>query len=146
LAYLGTGALMGGGMTGTRLVYRSQPFGFEAAMLAGILSAARRNNPKLGITGALVCRHDVYLQLIEGPSDAIAGLYARILKDDRHLDVRLLLEEDMNERLFPAWAMLDDEAPSLFWSADDVAEGALESASPDRLLAPFIRLSTAHPG
>jgi len=27
-------------------------------------------------------------------------------------------------------ATLDDEAPSLFWSAEDVAKGALEAASP----------------
>lgn len=133
-------------MTGTRLIYRSQPFGFDTAMLAGILSAARRNNPQWGITGALICRHDVYLQLIEGPSDSIAALYSRILQDDRHLEVRLLLQEDMGERLFPAWAMLDDEAPSLFWSAEDVAKGALDVASPDMLLAPFVLLSQAHPG
>ena len=132
-------------MTGTRLIYRSQPFGFDTAMLAGILSVARRKNPQWGITGALICRHDVYLQLIEGPSDSIEALYSRILKDARHLDVCLLLQEEMNTRLFPGWAMLDDEAPSLFWSAEDVAKGALEAASPDMLLAPFIRLSKAHP-
>ncbi len=133
-------------MTGTRLIYRSQPFGFDTAMLAGILSAARRNNPQWEITGALICRHDVYLQLIEGPSASIRELYARILDDDRHTDVRLLLEEDMGQRLFPAWAMLDDEAPSLFWSAEDVAKGVLEAASADALRAPFLRLSKARPG
>lgn len=133
-------------MTGTRLIYRSQPFGFDTAMLAGILAAARRNNPQWGITGALICRHDVYLQLIEGPSDAIAKLYARIMIDDRHTDVRLLLEEEMDTRLFPAWSMLDDQAPSLFWSAEDVAKGALDAASAEDLRAPFIRLSEAHPG
>ena len=115
-------------------------------MLAGILSAARRNNPRLGITGALVCRHDLYLQLIEGPADAIDTLYARICEDDRHANVDLLLSEDMGERLFPNWAMLDDTAPSQFWSAADVAAGALEAASPDELRAPFLRLSAAHPG
>lgn len=115
-------------------------------MLAGILSAARRNNPRDHITGALICRHDVYLQLIEGPADAIDALYARIVADDRHTDVRLLLVEDAAERLFPNWAMLDDTAPTLFWSAQDVAAGAIEAASPDELRAPFLRLSTAHPG
>lgn len=133
-------------MTETRLIYRSQPFGFDTSVLASILSAARRNNPQWGITGALICRHDVYLQLIEGPSASIAALYARILDDDRHTDVRLLLEEDMVQRLFPAWAMLDDEAPSLFWSAEDVAKGVLEAASADALRAPFLRLSKARPG
>jgi Sensors of blue-light using FAD len=114
-------------------------------MLAGILSTARRNNPRLGITGALICRHDIYLQLIEGPAEAIDALYARICEDDRHANVELLLTEAMGERLFPAWAMLDDEAPSLFWSAQDVAAGVLESATPDELRAPFVRLSAAHP-
>ena len=129
-----------------RLIYRSQPFGFDRSMLAGILSAARRNNPRDGITGALICRHDIYLQLIEGPADAIDALYGRIEADDRHFDVRLLLNEDVATRMFPAWAMLDDEAPSLFWSPEDVAAGALEAASPDELRAPFTRLSAAHPG
>ncbi len=115
-------------------------------MLAGILSAARRNNPRLGITGALVCRHDLYLQLIEGPGEAIDALYARIEADDRHFDVRLLLSEAMGERLFPNWAMLDDTAPSQFWSAQDVAKGALETASPEELRAPFVRLAAANPG
>ncbi len=133
-------------MTETRLIYRSQPFGFDSAMLAGILSAARRNNPEMQITGALICRQDVYLQLIEGPSASIDALYARILKDDRHTDIRLLLKEDMGERLFPAWSMLDDQAPSLFWSAEDVAKGALEALSAEDLRAPFIRLSEANPG
>ena len=128
-----------------RLIYRSQPFGFDRSMLAGILSAARRNNPQMGITGALICRHDLYLQLIEGPADAIDTLYARIIADDRHANVELLLSEDMGERLFPNWAMLDDEARSLFWSAEDVAGGALEAASPEELHAPFIRLSEANP-
>lgn len=114
-------------------------------MLAGILSAARRNNPRGGITGALICRHDIYLQLIEGPADTIDALYARICADDRHTDVRLLLSEPMGERMFPAWAMLDDEAPSLFWSPQDVVTGVLDRASPAELRAPFARLSEAHP-
>jgi hypothetical protein len=112
-------------------------------MLAGILSAARRNNPRLGITGALICRHDIYLQLIEGPADAIDALFATIEADDRHFDVRLLLSEDMGERMFPDWAMLDDTSPSQFWSTAEVAASALEAASPDELRAPFLLLRAA---
>lgn len=122
------------------------PFGFDRSVLAGILSAARRNNPRDGITGALVCRQDIYLQLIEGPAEAIDALYARICEDDRHANVELLLSEEMGERLFPNWAMLDDTAPSLTWSAQDVAAGVLEAASPDELRAPFVRLGAANPG
>lgn len=127
-----------------RLIYRSQPFGFDNSVLAGILSAARRNNPRFGITGALICRHDLYLQLIEGPAEAIDSLFARIAADDRHANVDVLLSEPSGARMFPNWAMLDDTAPSQFWSAGDVAAGALEAASPDELRAPFLRLSTGH--
>lgn len=41
-------------MTGTRLMYRSQPFGFDTAVLAGILSPARRNNPQWSISAGLL--------------------------------------------------------------------------------------------
>ena len=112
-------------------------------MLAGILVGARRNNPRSAITGALICRHDLYLQLIEGPDEAIDALYARISKDDRHLDVRLLLSETDGERLFPEWAMLDDQHPSIAWSIDDVAKGAIEAASPEELRGVFERIAKA---
>lgn len=129
-----------------RIIYRSQPFGFDSSMLAGILSIARQNNRRDNISGALICRHDIYLQLVEGPAELIDALYARIQRDDRHTNIELLLEEEADERLFPAWAMLDDEAPSLFWSANDVAAGVLDTANPEELLAPFIKLSEANPG
>lgn len=56
----------------------------------------------------------------------------------------MLLEEEITDRMFGAWAMLDDEAPSLFWSVDEVEAGVLDQASRDELLAPFIRLSNAN--
>lgn len=123
-----------------QLIYRSQPFGFDNAMLAGILLSARRNNRRDDITGALICRQDLYLQLIEGPEVEIDALYNRIEADDRHVDVRLLLTDEVATRMFPAWAMLDDEAPTLFWSPAEVAAGALEEAGPDRLREAFARL------
>ena len=123
-----------------QLIYRSQPFGYDNAMLAGILLSARRNNPRDGITGALICRHDLYLQLIEGPEESIDALLARIMKDDRHNDVRVLLSTDVDQRLFPEWAMLDDQAPSMFWSPAEVAAGALEEAGSLSLIASFTKL------
>lgn len=129
-----------------RLIYQSKPFGFDHAMLAGILLSARRNNRRDDITGALICRRDVYLQLIEGPLDRIEALYAKIERDDRHCDVQLMLKEDEVERMFPGWDMLDDEAPSLFWSADEVAAGALDAAGPEALRGAFERLRERSPG
>jgi hypothetical protein len=123
-----------------QLIYRSRPFGYDAAMLAGILLTSRRNNPRDEITGALICRHDLYLQLIEGAPGPIDALYSRIAADDRHADVKLLTVQDVTSRMFPEWAMLDDEAPTLFWSPAEVAAGALEAADPETLRDAFARL------
>ena len=123
-----------------QLIYCSQPFGFDLAMLAGILATSRRNNRRDDITGALICRHDLYLQLIEGPPSAIDALYSRIAADDRHLDVKLLAAADVATRIFPEWAMLDDEAQTLFWSPAEIAAGAHE-ADPIQLRGVFTRLA-----
>ena len=124
-----------------QLIYRSQPFGFDSAMLAGILMQARRNNARDGITGALVCRHDLYIQLVEGPKAAIDTLYSKITVDDRHCDVRLLLAETVSERIFPEWEMLDDDMPTLTWSPAEIADGAIEAATPDMLHAMFAQIA-----
>ena len=126
-----------------QLVYRSQPFGFDGAMLAGILAGARRNNRRDDITGALICRYDLYLQLIEGPEPAIDALYAKIVDDDRHTDIKLLLTDTISQRLFPQWEMLDDEAPSLLWSPAEVAGGAIEAATAADLIKIFARLAAS---
>ncbi len=123
-----------------QLIYRSQPFGFDNSMLVGLLTQARRNNLRDNITGALFCRHDVYLQLIEGPSAEIDALYSHICGDDRHCDVKLLHSELVHERIFPEWEMLHDEMPTLIWSPPAVAAGVLDRASPDELRSAFKRI------
>lgn len=125
-----------------QLIYRSQPFGFDRAMLAGILVQARRNNRRDDITGALVCRHDLYLQLIEGPDAAIDAVYGKIAADDRHGDVHLLLVDMVDARMFPEWEMLDDDMPSLTWSPAEIADGAIEAATPAALREVFQEIAS----
>ena len=124
-----------------RLIYVSRPFGFDTATLGGIMVGARRNNARDGLTGALICRADIYLQLLEGPAASVNAVYARIAADDRHCDIERLADGPVAERLFPAWAMLDDPARSWLWSAAEVATGAAASASPAAAVAVFARLA-----
>jgi Sensors of blue-light using FAD len=128
-------------MSHFQLIYRSKPFGFDDAMLNGILLSARRNNLRDGITGALICRADLYLQLLEGPQALVEAAYGRIKKDDRHHEVKKLLSHEVPERLFPAWAMQDDPARSWMWSQKAVAEDAVDKASADEILAVFGRVA-----
>jgi hypothetical protein len=124
-----------------QLIYSSKPFGFDDAALNGILIIARRNNPRDSITGALICRHDLYLQLLEGPQDAVEARYASIARDHRHLEVVKRVSRPVTERLFPSWAMRDDPARSWMWSATDVEQGALDRATPADFISIFRRLA-----
>lgn len=123
------------------LIYSSTPFGYDAADLNGILLTARRNNERDAISGALICRHDVYLQYLEGPADVIDAAYARILGDDRHVEVKLRAKGALEDRLFAQWAMLHDPAQSLIWTPEEVDAGAMEDASALEYLAAFTTLA-----
>ncbi len=123
-----------------RAIYTSRPFGFDAGILNGILMDARRANLRDGITGALLCRGDIYLQWLEGPEERVRDALARIERDDRHLDVTLHVAESVPERMFGEWAMLHDPAASWIWSQDEVADGAVERATPEEITAVFLRL------
>jgi len=91
------------------LVYMSsstEPFDDDA--LEDVLVHARARNTADGLTGLLVHRDGRFMQLLEGPYDAVLSTYQRILADDRHDDVRLLAEESIHTRRFPEWSMAYD--------------------------------------
>ena len=128
-------------LTLIQLVYASRPFGFDRATLNGILSDARRLNPANDVTGALICRADLYLQLLEGPEAAVEATYERITKDDRHLEVQRLVSRPIEKRLFPDWAMRDDPARSWMWTQAEIENGPIERATEAEIVAVFERLA-----
>jgi len=108
------------------LVYMSsasEPFDDDA--LEAVLEHARARNTADGLTGLLVHRAGRFMQLLEGPYDAVLATYARIVEDQRHEEVRLLVEESIHTRRFPEWSMAyDRDADSA-----DVPEGFSEFLS-----------------
>jgi hypothetical protein len=123
-----------------RAIYTSQPFGYDSATLDGILMEARRANVRDGITGALICRADIYLQWLEGPEPEVRKTLERIERDDRHLDVKVHVAEHVAERAFGEWAMLHDPAATWIWSQSEIADGALERTTPEEITGFFLRL------
>lgn len=123
-----------------RVIYTSHPFGFDTGVLSGILMDARRMNERDNITGALVCRADVYIQLLEGPEEQVKRAVERIGRDDRHLEMKLHVAKSVSERMFGNWAMLHDPEASWIWSRDDVFDGAVERASAAEVEAFFVQL------
>lgn len=126
-----------------QLIYCSRPFGFDSSMLANILATARRRNAAEDITGALVCRPDIFLQLLEGPASKVEILFERIAKDDRHLEVNVLVRAPTNDRLFEKWSMLHDPYPTKLWSPDEVHDGAPLRASAEDVRRIFLSVAEA---
>ena len=60
--------------------------------LAELLGQCIRNNEQTGLTGLLLHRDGRFMQVLEGPHDAVESVFAAIEADERHTDVRLLLD------------------------------------------------------
>jgi Sensors of blue-light using FAD len=89
-----------------RLLYVSfAPDGFDMERNLAILETARRENLTSGITGVLLCRDAVYLQVLEGPKTQLDTTFAAIRRDRRHFGVTVLAEYAANSRIFPGWQM-----------------------------------------
>ncbi len=112
-----------------QIIYVSQPFGYDIPSLHGILQESRRNNSRDGITGALICRRDIYFQLIEGPETKVQAAFDRITRDDRHVGMKPLVSTKVKNRIFADWAMLHDPATSLIWTEKEISDGILDNTT-----------------
>lgn len=124
-----------------QVIYASKPFGYDVPLLSGILMDARKNNTRDGITGALICRHDIFLQLLEGPVTEVNASIARIERDDRHVDMKILLSEHVEIRMFGDWAMLHDPAKTVIWSDAEIADNILNRITSAEVKAVFAALA-----
>ena len=124
-----------------RLVYKSKPFGYDQAILNGILSDAINYNSKNNITGALICRDDIYLQLLEGPEYEVNLTFEKISTDDRHLEIELLLKEYCNKRIFPKWNMKDDPARTWFWNKEEINSGIFNKIPKIEIIEVFEKIA-----
>ena len=73
--------------------------------LDAILRVSRRNNIAVGVTGLLVVGGRRFLQVLEGPADAVTQIFDRIARDSRHFAVVRLSTKAIETRLFGDWAM-----------------------------------------
>ncbi|MDQ1082065.1 MULTISPECIES: BLUF domain-containing protein [Microbacterium] len=78
---------------------------FDDAALAELLAQSRASNSEHDLTGMLLYRRGRFFQVLEGPQDAVDELMAKIGRDPRHTDVRVLLTEQLDERRFSEWTM-----------------------------------------
>ncbi|MES2814682.1 MAG: BLUF domain-containing protein [Pseudomonadota bacterium] len=117
-------------------------------VLGDVLSVSHSNNPKRGLTGGLAVLDDRFLQVLEGPGDAVEAMMLRLYRDDRHLDIRIVCTRPIGDRLFTDWSMasarLSDEMTATVarvfhdpFADADVICGLLLAALPTQRRRPF---------
>lgn len=93
-----------------RLIYTSRNMiggaaGGAEPEIRQILASARRNNPRVGVTGALMFNGGCFAQVLEGPRAAVEQVFERIQRDHRHSEVSVLQIAGVERRGFPGWSM-----------------------------------------
>jgi hypothetical protein len=97
-----------------RVIYCSQAtHDVSPEELVALLEVSRRNNEAVGLSGMLLYSSQSFLQVLEGDAAALEETYRRIGADDRHVNLRLLMDAEVAAPLFPDWTMgfehVDDE-------------------------------------
>lgn len=88
------------------IVYRSVAAPtFSLSSIYKMLSDARDNNQKKGITGCLLFHKNEFLQLLEGDQNEVTGLYQKIMADGRHWQIQTIKEQSIDAPLFIDWSM-----------------------------------------
>jgi len=89
---------------------------FTDQELEELLAKARAKNGSLDVTGMLLYKGGNFMQILEGPKEAVLPLVERIERDPRHLGFQRLLQQDKDLREFSEWEMgfqkLDGESDS----------------------------------
>jgi hypothetical protein len=70
-----------------------------------ITDTGSRNNAQNDLTGVLLYYDGNFMQLLEGPADAVAETYERIVADTRHTGILPLQDSMVEERSFPDYRM-----------------------------------------
>ena len=71
--------------------------------MRAIERASARNNPRLGLGGALLFDGETFLHLIEGPPETVRAMLARVRRDPRHHGIDGVVEQRIAAPAFPRW-------------------------------------------
>lgn len=89
-----------------------------AGNIDDIIEVAITENSERNVTGILIYRGGIFLQLLEGNKEDVYFTLGRITTDPRHGRIKTLLKQDSDQRLFSTWSMAlrkltDDEMPAI---------------------------------
>jgi hypothetical protein len=70
-----------------------------------ILLKSRKNNQVNNLSGILLFRNGDFLQLIEGEKINVYYTLKKIRDDQRHMNMKMLYEGEIQKRIFEGWQM-----------------------------------------
>lgn len=70
-----------------------------------ILETSRRNNGEKNITGLLLYKDGNFLQVLEGEKQLVKDLAVKIAKDERHRNMMIYVQREIEAREFSDWSM-----------------------------------------
>ena len=92
--------------------------------IATLLTQARANNQRDGLTGALLYHGGRFIQIIEGPDEVLLARYETIAADPRHHVIQVVRRQQVVERQFAEWTMgfrpLSDESVRQLEGFEDI--------------------------
>jgi hypothetical protein len=116
------------------------------AELLALQEQSQKKNEQLGVTGILLHKDGDFMQLFEGPDEAVRNLAKSIYADKRHHHIIQLLERPIAERTFPEWSMQFQDVSTaklqqldefMDWQSVDLACGGEHRSPALSLLASF---------
>jgi hypothetical protein len=88
-----------------RVIYASRPTRLSPTDVEDINAISVRNNAAHGITGVLIHDETFFLQIIEGPEDAVDALLRQLEKDPRHTEMSVVFRTRIDATSFQGWSM-----------------------------------------
>ncbi|MFD1469830.1 BLUF domain-containing protein [Hymenobacter caeli] len=89
-----------------QVLYRSRTAEpWSVTQLQALLNKSRHYNAAHGITGLLLYSDGCFVQVLEGPENAVRTLYANIQQDPRHTQLLTIREGLGPRRYFADWSM-----------------------------------------
>lgn len=84
----------------------------DALQLQRLLISAQRFNAERGVTGLLIYNGGSFMQVLEGPQDAVQDIFEqRIRHSPLHGGIVELLSGRINRRHFPGWSLACKHVP-----------------------------------
>ncbi|TYB78071.1 BLUF domain-containing protein [Bizionia saleffrena] len=86
------------------ICYKSHPKNHKSILENMVLvDEVKKRNDDDGIVGLLVLHENTFLEIIEGEASKVDALFSNILKNNRHKDIIVILNEPIKELTFSSF-------------------------------------------